>query len=345
MRVHDWEPYLNKAGIRTRVLEGHPTNEPRRSFAVRQFAKLQRLNKLWSDTDSALEWADAVLIQEILPPARVLQKIRKRTKRLVFDLSDPIHLSSRAGMLGRIENRFLRQPRFARALELADTVVVENDRIGDAIRSRVNRLAVMRGPVDIHRFSPAKRRESTRTRVRVGWTGSPATFEFLKPLLPTLERVAVAQPNLEFALIGAPPDAKIGMIAAHMIKWDLETEPFDVAAMDIGISFVPETPWTRLRGGGKLVIYMAAGVPIITSPCSIGDQVVRDGQTGIIARTPAEWEKALRTLGSDTRAREAMSRAARQTAVDCYSYEAYLPLMLDILGVVPPAEKDLRAAT
>ena len=345
MRVHDWEPHLNRAGLRTTILEGHPTSGPRRSFASRQIAKVGRLNLLWRDVDAALESVDAILIQEILPPARVLRRIRKRAKRVVFDLSDPIHVSSREGILGGFENRLLRQPRFALALELADTVVIENDRIGDAILPRVNRLEVMRGPVDIHRFSPEKRRAPAGENVRVGWTGSPATFEFLKPLLPTLERVGIANPNLEFALIGAPPDATIGKLPARMIKWDIETEPFEVAAMDIGISFVPETPWTRLRGGGKLVIYMAAGVPIITSPCSIGDQIVRDGQTGIIARTTDQWENSLRALAADSATRETMSRAARETAVNCYSYEAYLPLMLDILGVVPPAANNFLAAT
>lgn len=334
LRVHAWEPYLSAAGIDVRRIDVYPTAASGMPFLARQRIYADARRKAWRAVEAQLSWADVVFVQEILPPRALIAKIRAAVKRVVFDFSDPIHIPTSDGLISSIEYRFVRRPRFSHVLDIADVVIVENELVGESIRGRTREVKVMRGPVDVSRFVPRASGNNGSNRVRIGWTGSPSTFPLIQPIISAVAEAATRDPRLELALIGAPSDASIAGIPTEFVRWDSETEPNEVARFDIAISYQPENARTRVRGGGKLMLYMASGVPVVSSYYGIGDQVVRDGLNGILARTREEWLAAIKQLADDPDERRRMGAAARKIAVEQYSYEAYLPLMAEVLGAV-----------
>lgn len=333
LRVHAWEPYLRTAGHDVRIIETYRrlgvARAPRSPFLrrVEQSASAMLARRKLA---SSIGWADAIVLQEVLPPIKLIDRIKRQGKTLIFDFSDPIHLPAHNGLLAKAEYALRRRPRFRRIVTAADTVFVENDAIPRAAGLAADRVIVMRGPVDTSLYSPAPTRRASNT-IRIGWTGSPTTFSYLKELLPILIDEAKRDPRIELTLIGAPSGVRIEGIQTRTLKWSLGVEPPEIAQFDIALYFQPETPWTRFRGGAKLLMYMAAGVPIISSPFGIGDQVVEHGRNGMLARTLDDWRAAIRHLAANPEERVGMGVEARRRAVFEYSYEAYLPRMLRAL--------------
>jgi len=45
--------------------------------------------------------------------------------------------------------------------------------------------------------------------------------------------------------------------------------------------------------------YMAAGLPVVASPVGVNTQLVQESGAGVLADTPAAWDRALRELAAD----------------------------------------------
>lgn len=348
LRVHGWVPRLEEAGFRCRVLTYYDGAPPRFGVTRRVRARFPRLTtaidarQLWTALVESAAQAECVYLQEVLPPRSVVARIRAAGARIVFDFSDPIHLPTGPAhrLDRRVVSRFVTRPRFQAMMEAADWAIIENDRLADLVESSGCRPVVMRGPIDTERY----RRSADRTRdtVRLGWTGSNGTLPFLEPLLPWITDLALEGPSLELVAFGVDRPIHAPGVRVRTFPWDEASEPEVVASFDIGLSYLPDTPWTRARGGAKLMVYMACGVPTVSSPGGIGDQVVESGRTGFLARTREEWMHALARLVHDPSLRQRMSQAARAEAVTRYSYEAYLPLMTSLLRGHPPPEQGTR---
>ena len=347
LRVHAWLPRLDAAGIDTTVFALHPdagTVAPpggllgplRRRSANLDEALRER--SFWDEVIAAARGAAGVFLQETIPPRWATEALRRTVPNFVLDFSDPIHRSGGPGqgLLHRTRHRLITLPRFHALLDAVDAVVLENDDIRDFAGRGGARVEVMRGPMDTDFYRPRGERDdlpvSADDRPIVGWTGSDRTLRFLEPLLPTLRRVARDVPfRLHVVGTSAAPDLD-GLDVLHT-PWEMEAEARAVAGFDVGLAWLPDTPWTRLRGGAKLIVYMAAGVPVVTSPVGIGDQVVTPGREGFLATTDEEWETALRTLLTDPGRRGEMAASARRSAVEQHGYDAVEPLLRELLGV------------
>ena len=74
---------------------------------------------------------------------------------------------------------------------------------------------------------------------------------------------------------------------------------------------ITDDPWTRGKGGYKLLQYMATGLPVVTSPVGINRDIVEDGSSGFWASTPNEWEDRIRRLIDDVGLRRSMGQCGR----------------------------------
>ena len=101
-------------------------------------------------------------------------------------------------------------------------------------------------------------------------------------------------------------------IAATSFPWTEDSEIARIAAFDVGIMPLHDTPWERGKCAYKLLQVMAAGKPVIASPVGANRQVVRHGVNGFLADTAEEWTEALRQLADpDLRRAWARRRAGR----------------------------------
>src|SRR5207249_4095705 len=93
--------------------------------------------------------------------------------------------------------------------------------------------------------------------------------------------------------------------------WTEAGEAAALASADIGISWLPDDPWSRGKCGLKVLQYMAAGLPVVANAVGVHAELVSHGQTGFLVETPQEWAEAVRTLAQDPRLRRRMGRAGR----------------------------------
>jgi glycosyltransferase involved in cell wall biosynthesis len=133
-------------------------------------------------------------------------------------------------------------------------------------------------------------------------------------------------------------------IAVEHRTWSEATEAEDLAEADVGISWLPDHPWSRGKCGLKLLQYMAAGLPVVANPVGVHCRLIDHGRTGFLAETADQWAAAIGRLAASPALRVEMGRAARQFVAEHYSvarWADFLPSLLERLTGVPGAGKSL----
>jgi glycosyltransferase involved in cell wall biosynthesis len=332
-RVWQMAPHLTDAGATCRIIpyirssggEGLVAALKRRLTSSIQVEKEIRQN---------LDWADVVVIQEALLSLSLLRNIKLANKQVIFDFSDPLHLMHLDTGLSWLKRAFfylVQRPKFNLSLKIADHAFVENDSLTAVTDKYDCDTVVMRGPVDCQSFSPIDK--SGSDEVVLGWTGSAATFDFLKPLFPLIDKLGETN-KLKLILVGCgEQDIDLKNVTVEIEPWTLENERAVVPKYDIGLFNLNDSVWDRARGGGKLFVYMACGVPFISPDIGIGRQVYQESKSGMLVEKGSEWQQVLLTFIEDTKMRNQLAATARQYAQNNYSHQAYLKTWLRIIGM------------
>jgi glycosyltransferase involved in cell wall biosynthesis len=254
------------------------------------------------------QW-DIVFVQRLFLPAWLLRWTQRRGIPLLYDLDDALYLNSPA------------QPRAeaqaAAMVRAARRVVVSTPELVPFCEAHGASPRVIPTPVDTDRIRPAARRDTEP--LIIGWIGSPWTTPYLQTVAGALRRVAAERP-VRFLFVGADPGGlDLPGVPVEHAPWSYEGEPAALSRMAVGIMPLPDDPWTRGKGGYKLLLYMAAGLPVVASPVGINREIVRPGETGFLADDEEAWVAALFRLCDDAALREAMGRAGRAAVRARYS--------------------------
>ena len=192
--------------------------------------------------------------------------------------------------------------------------------------------------VDTGAYRPAPlRREGPLT---IGWIGAPPNAVYLEPLRPALARLA-QRFAIKLRLVGPSSFACPG-VQVECTGWRhyacVEDEVADLHRFDVGIMPLPDTGFAAGKCALKAIQYMACGIPVVASPVGVNAEVVQDEVCGLLATTPAEWERALARLLADPALREQLGRAGRQRAQAHYSIDAAAPRLVEALqrAAAPP---------
>jgi glycosyltransferase involved in cell wall biosynthesis len=125
-----------------------------------------------------------------------------------------------------------------------------------------------------------------------------------------LDHVGGTNPGVRLKLV-CDRFASFGRLPVESCVWQEATEADDIAAADIGISWLPDDDWSRGKCGLKVLQYMAAGLPVVANAVGVQADMVRHGETGFLATTACEWEEAVRKLAENPELRRRMGTAGR----------------------------------
>jgi glycosyltransferase involved in cell wall biosynthesis len=257
-----------------------------------------------------------VILQRRLLPSWELAALRRQVRHLVFDFDDAVFLRDSFAPKGLHDPR--RQRRFAATVRVCDAVVAGNDFL--AVESQrfadASRVHVIPTCVDV-RQCVARSAKVAEATVDLVWIGSSSTLQGLERVAPLLEELDRAVPNLRLKVIcdRAPHFRYLSVIPC---PWTGATEAAEIAGADIGISWIPDDLWSRGKCGLKVLQYMAAGLPVVANSVGVHRDMVRHGQTGLLASTPAQWVAAIRTLAENPKLRHEMGRAGRRRVEELY---------------------------
>jgi glycosyltransferase involved in cell wall biosynthesis len=259
-----------------------------------------------------LSWWDA----RRLAPAR----------RLIYDFDDAVMYQARAPErphAGRLR-------RFIRTVGLADLVIAGSPILAaHADLAGAWRSEVVPTGLDARRFAP-KEDYGRPGAPHLVWIGSRSTLKQLGPFRPTLEEIGRALPGATLRII-ADAQLHVDGLRIENVPWRLQDEGRLLADGDIGIAPLPDTPQAHGKCGFKVLQYMAAGLPVVTSPVGVNAEYVRPQETGLHAGPAEEWVAAIRRLAADPALREHMGRAGRRRVENEFDFAVLSPVFADLV--------------
>jgi len=261
--------------------------------------------------------ADAVILQRRLLPWWRLWLLRRAAKRLIFDLDDAVFFRDSNTWKSAYSSR--RLWRFQNTVRQVDAITAGNNFLLDEAATRGAGQRVHHFPtcVEPRLYVPAQHFRRG-TQCRLVWIGSRGTATSLLAAGPILAAVARRLPNIELRMI-CDWFPKLSGVRVTPQAWSSHTEAQELADADIGISWLPEHPWSLGKCGLKVLQYMAAGLPVVANPIGIHRQLVQHGRTGYLASTPEQWADAILRLSSSPELRAAMGRAGREHVAEHFS--------------------------
>lgn len=176
----------------------------------------------------------------------------------------------------------------------------------------------------------------------VGWVGTHTTLPYLTNLYPVLEEVGRRLRFRLFVVANRCPPAP-GGVEMEFAAWRKEEEVSYFHAMDVGLYPLVEDAWAVGKCGLKAIQYLACGVPCVASPVGVLPEMVRAGETGLLARTAGEWVDALERLLADGELRARMGAAGRALVVERYSVQAVVGTLVGVLKGVGSRRRALQA--
>lgn len=277
--------------------------------------------------------ADAVILQRRVPPAWQLYLIRRAARRLLFDFDDAVFLRDSYAARGLFSAA--RRRRFAAVVRAADAVVAGNAFLQENAEQEKPKRPCIVIPtcVDPSRY-PLARHRREGPGVQLVWVGSSSTLRGLEMARPLLEGMGLRWRGLRLKLV-CDRFLKLDHLPVDECPWTEDGEAEEIAAADVGISWVPDDPWSRGKCGLKVLQYMAAGLPVVANPVGVQAEMVQHGVTGFLANTPAEWAESVGRLMREPALRKEMGAAGRRRVEAEFSVNRGAERWLALLEQLP----------
>lgn len=324
-RIRAFEPAMDRAGWSLTTL----------SLAHRPIRRLLQ----FTDADRY----DAVILQRKLLPRWQLWALRRRAKRLVFDFDDAVLFRDSYDPRGPDCPR--RARRFAATVRAADLVIAGNDFLADcALRAgaKADSVQVIPTCVATERYAGSRRGEREDRGLDLVWIGSSSTLKGLEMRRSLWDRVGREVPGVRLRVIcDRFPD--LGALTIVRVPWSEATETAELAASDVGVTWVPDDLWSRGKCGLKVLQYKASGLPVIANPVGVHVEMIRPAVDGWLPETPEGWVEAVRDLASDPDRRRRMGRAALAGVISGYSVSAWEGTFVAALTETPVAIRSAAA--
>lgn len=324
-RIYQFIPHLAEAGIDVDVQALHGDGYLRGRFRgdrtgavylLRRFAR--RIGALL-----AARKYDLVFVQkEIFPhvPGIVESLLHRAGVRIVLDLDDAIFLfyeQARSPL-----KRTLLGRKIPRVMSKCSMILAGNRYLESYARRFNQNVVLFPTVVDTERFTPAPGR-AANTRKVVGWMGSPETAGFLEEIVPALES-ASREVAFTLKIVGAD-GLRVNGVRVEAKNWSEEEEAADLRTFDVGVMPLPDTDWSRGKCALKLLQYMSAGVPALSSPHGSASDILTDGLNGFIAGSREEWTRRLVAVLRDENLARTVGRNGRSWVEANYSLANYGP--------------------
>ncbi|MEE8224236.1 MAG: glycosyltransferase family 4 protein [candidate division NC10 bacterium] len=255
--------------------------------------------------------------------------LRRNSLPVVFDFDDAIMVRSRE-QRGSFRSRS-REWKFSRTLRAVDAVMAGSRYLADLARAINPRVHVVPTGVDVRSYSVKNHDEASESPVRLVWIGSDTTLRFLLSQHALFRRITQIWPEVRLRIIcNRFPEWED--VPLEKIVWSPGIERRALVESDIGISPMPDTPFTRGKCGLKLIQFMATGLPVVTTPVGSHTEIVEDEINGFLAEGEEDWLKAIGRLVEDRALRKRLGLAGRKRVEERYDVTVLLEVIASVFA-------------
>ncbi|MBX7255832.1 MAG: glycosyltransferase family 4 protein [Candidatus Hydrogenedentes bacterium] len=321
-RVAQFLPHLRKHGMECAVASAVTEDE----YSCKGRPLWYHVAELRHRVAQMLEAShyDVVFLQKAITTAYVRGNhtiLRRRARRLVYDIDDAVHLSPPSSLRGArriVEDR----AQVRKLMAMSDLVLAGNAWLRQEAENAGGNAVFFPTVVDTDRFVPS---QTGSPAFRVGWIGNPSTTPHLAAAADALESMN----DTEVIAIGADPHS-VALTRATVVPWSYETEVASIQSLSVGIMPLPKDEWTRGKCALKALQYMACAIPCVATPYGAVTDIIQHGENGLFADSTQEWRDAFERL-RDPRERARIGDAGRQTVIERFSLASAAPRLVALL--------------
>ena len=250
-------------------------------------------------------------------------------KGIVYDIDDLVYMGSTSESnqwISKLKGK--QKPIFL--MKRANYVVTTTPYLVDFCSKYNDRVIGIPPSLDQNLIYPMIKMESDR--LVIGWSGSHSTLKYLAIAEVALRRIA-SKYEIDFLVFG-DQDYTLDGVNVIAKSWDVSEENRIFNMIDIAIYPQEKEIWSEGKYGGKMIQYLAAGLPmVISNSNSLIPKVLKNNENAIIVdNSTEEWEVAIELLIQDVELRNKISKNARSLFLEKFSMEANKHLYLKVLS-------------
>jgi len=257
--------------------------------------------------------ADVVVVLRKTFPPPLLWLLRRAARRLVFDFDDAIFCNT-DGTPSRT-----RMARFAAMMRACDRAFAGNAFLAGRAAALGAPATLVPTCVDAARYATEAAKPADA--LDLVWIGSRSTRKYLVEAMPQLAAAAARLPQLRLKIVADFDLPGLG-VATRPVAWSEAGEARELAESHIGIAPMRDDDWTRGKCALKVLQYMAAGLPVVSSDAGANAEIIEDGVDGFLVSTADEWVARLEALAGDEGLRRRMGAAGRRKVEAGYTLGA-----------------------
>ncbi len=279
---------------------------------------------------------DVVVIQRDLFPfgPPILERLLRRVNpHIVYDTDDATYLRP-SFTPNTVWQRFRRFDKVTEVVRHARLVTVATEPIAAWVRQHNPRVAIVPMTINTELYDAAYARKKPRAEgapIVLGWIGTRGGFPYVERLAPVFRQLAEKYPIQVRVVSGAFREISLPGVPLDARPWRPEADLDDVAAFDIGLVPLDDAPFEQAKFPGKLLRYLALGVPSVSSSVGATADIVQEGENGLLAASLDEWRDQLERLILDAGLRSRLVTAGRETVAQRYTIQRQGPLFADVL--------------
>lgn len=256
--------------------------------------------------------ADVIVILRKTFSIPYLYLLHLCSKHIVFDLDDAIFCRSN----GSTSRTLMR--RFAQVARRCQQIWAGNEYLAEAALRYNAATTIIPTSLEPQKYNIKVTKP--KDTLDLVWIGSSSTRRYLEPILPLLEQLIDRFPFLRLKIV-ADFDLPSEHLRTLAIPWSEKGESEALASAHIGIAPMPDNSWTRGKCGLKVLQYMAAGLPVVSSPVGVNRDIVEHEVTGLLAESPDEWQVAIEKLIRNPDLRRAMGKEGQKRVTEDYAID------------------------
>ena len=253
--------------------------------------------------------------------------LRKLSKKIIYDIDDLIYKGN-SSPNNKFVSFFKTSGKVNFLMKHADHVLVSTDKLLEYTRKLTSRVSLIPATIDVEKYKLVNIKKNNG--IVIGWSGSHTTSKYLH-LLDDVLKAIVDEYQVTVSVMG-DKHFEIPGLEVKLVEWTAESEIENLKQFDIGLHPMPDEEWVYGKSGGKLVQYLAAGIPIVASAIGPNFVVIKEGYNGFLAGSTEEWIAKLKLLITNETLRKEMGKNSLTFAEQMYSVEANLEKYLAVFN-------------